>query len=427
VEAPSRLAVSFVALATVLAAPAAAVDPTGSFVEDTATDPPTASDRGPGPVPDSLVDCVDHPPIRVTENAGTQGFTLVENTPTYRPGSGVTSGLGTADFPYVIEDLCIDGSDDTWDTLGTSPDRGTGIHIQNTDAHVVIRDVLVVNQDGLGIRLLDADNVRVESSKVSQNGGDGVGIRDDSDGNAVVDSEVTNNGRHGVRAVESGDDNEILGNTITDNEGDGIRLRVSSNRNTVANNTVEANDNGLFLAAANNNLIRDNTVTANAAEGLVMFKSVANEVHDNEITQNAEGTSLTFAHRNDLHDNTLTGNDGTAFTLKRSNDNTLEANAVEENRRGFVISQDSDDVLLAGNTIADNEVSGLDATNLGENLGTLDARNNWWGAPSAPSGGVSDACTGAVADGSGDAIRTTDASVCFDPWLSSPNPAAGAG
>jgi len=44
----------------------------------------------------------------------------------------------------------------------------------------------------------------------------------------------------------------------------------------------------------------------------------------------------------------------------------------------------------------------------------IDARENWWGSPDGPSGGVNDPVTGRMADGSGDRVS---ANVLFDPWI----------
>jgi len=43
----------------------------------------------------------------------------------------------------------------------------------------------------------------------------------------------------------------------------------------------------------------------------------------------------------------------------------------------------------------------------------LDARFNWWGDESGPSGGVEDPVTLEIADGSGDSVSSN---VRFDPW-----------
>ncbi len=49
----------------------------------------------------------------------------------------------------------------------------------------------------------------------------------------------------------------------------------------------------------------------------------------------------------------------------------------------------------------------------------VDARYNWWGDVTGPSGGVSDPVTGRVANGTGDRVS---ANVRFDPWLNAPYP-----
>lgn len=62
-----------------------------------------------------------------------------------------------------------------------------------------------------------------------------------------------------------------------------------------------------------------------------------------------------------------------------------------------------------GNGLAANEEPGA----------TIDARNNWWGDPSGPSGNASDPASGRVAAGAGD---PAGANVRFDPWVTAPDP-----
>jgi len=71
-------------------------------------------------------------------------------------------------------------------------------------------------------------------------------------------------------------------------------------------------------------------------------------------------------------------------------------------------------ITVENNNIFDNTDSGIDH----EDSDVLDARNNYWGAPDGPSGGVTDPDTGVVADGSGDSI-VDDGPVRFDPFLDS--------
>lgn len=125
----------------------------------------------------------DHPTIVIVGDRGPTGFALAEDPrdgePIPRPGSGVRSGDGSADNPYVISG---------WNV--------SGIIIQDTDAHVIIRNNTIhpapevsTPSDPTGrfgalpedvelaegaVDLEDADNVQVRSNRFP---GEQIGIQ----------------------------------------------------------------------------------------------------------------------------------------------------------------------------------------------------------------------------------------------------------
>lgn len=78
----------------------------------------------------------------------------------------------------------------------------------------------------------------------------------------------------------------------------------------------------------------------------------------------------------------------------------VEGNEVRHNRAGIVIGETQNTVHR--NNIVDNAEFGLDTAL------EIDARNNWWGDPSGPSG---------AGPGQGDVVTS---SAQFDPWLPEP-------
>jgi len=152
-----------------------------------------------------------------------------------------------------------------------------------------------------------------------------------------------------------------------------------------------------------------------------------------------ENVSITFVADN----NTLTGNTGTtADGIYIANAKaTITDNTVSGWQHGiFLDGSVGAGSTITGNTITNNALtdSGIhidetvDATNVDVHLNnilgnegygvyngstnTLDARYNWWGYASGPSGGASDPMTQTVAEGDGD---TVSENVHFDPWLKS--------
>lgn len=178
------------------------------------------------------------------------------------PGSGVTSGSGTAADPFIIEDLEIER-----DLL--SLDDDAAIHIQATEAHVVVRDVSIHERFPLGVRVLEARNVTLEGLSLN-NQAHGIWIdeaRDvrvdasrvertrsvDAFGIAITDShrvhlrgvDVVNGVGPGVEASNSRF-LRLEGVSVRDHEG-GLRLQGSHD---VALVSVEAANNdgtGIWL------------------------------------------------------------------------------------------------------------------------------------------------------------------------------------
>ncbi len=99
------------------------------------------------PAQPSMASLTPHSPIRISSNAD---FTVA---------NGVTGGSGTPADPYIIEGWAITEAE-----IG----KDYGIWLENTDAHVVIRNCLVI-PSYTGIRLEHVANVVIEN--VTVNGG----------------------------------------------------------------------------------------------------------------------------------------------------------------------------------------------------------------------------------------------------------------
>lgn len=371
----------------------------------------------PPPDTDDL-QCKPHQPIRITEDHGPQGFTRT-NPQTgereYRPGSGVVAGNGTPENPYVIRGWCIQ-----------APPEGHAIHIQDVSAHVRIEDNLI---DGYprtiyllaipshGIHLENVDTAAIHSNYITtQSTGIYLGA---SNGNLVTGNTIFRNAINGIRLESDTEYNYIANNSIIDSRWDGI-LVLNSKGTRIVGNTLRNNAWALTLGSTYNaevarNLVRDNavgmramgavdrihnnTVTANLLYGIQLdWITQDTVVRDNNVSMNSgHGIGLTGGvDANRILDNTVTHNDWTGLYVIK-----LRGETPREN--GF-----------HGNLIEANSEAGLKAHRIDH---PINATRNWWGDASGPSGGVTDACTGTVADGAGQRIFTPNASACFDPWL----------
>jgi nitrous oxidase accessory protein NosD len=200
---------------------------------------------------------------------------VIDGDANFTYANGVVRGIGTVEDPYVIEG---------WDisSLGTT---GAAIHVNNTMASFVIRDVSVsstgigdgivlenlvngtvedvtVLNCGRGITLLDANDSAVVGCGVYDSLNEGIWLADTA--NITVQSCILDNNSYGIR------DNlldRILGypKVFFDNDfiGNGYGIRTSTSYALVMNNTFSMNDVGLWClggwATTTGNLFSDST------------------------------------------------------------------------------------------------------------------------------------------------------------------------
>jgi uncharacterized repeat protein (TIGR01451 family) len=181
----------------------------------------------PSPVHAALT---SHAPISIN---GNDNFTLA---------NGVTSGSGTENDPYVIEN---------WDI---SAENANGIWILNTTAYFIIRNCLVENggDNQNGICLRNAVNGKIENN-TCENYRNGIRLEDNSSNDNLTNNTCKNGAitmmpdSHSIEFFDSSN-NLVSGNTC-ENYGVGIQVAGNSDNNriyhnNIVNNANQAYDNG---------------------------------------------------------------------------------------------------------------------------------------------------------------------------------------
>lgn len=264
---------------------------------------PTSSPIGDGPdlaqpmdhrLPDSAPEevCAPHPFIEIDgDNSfievyeygifhGGFHFAPTNKTPTplYRPGSGVTAGNGTAEDPYVIEDWCI------------VPNDTYGIFLKDTEAHVVIRDNVILGAGGLprdGIRLRDADNVTLRANTIVGSG-NGITVFDGSTRVTIAENRVHHNGLRGIAVLSEASQPVIANNSVVGNGDVGILYGVPDGQ--IENNTFAGNgeEGMVILSPTEGTFVERNLIRENGAHGIRLFKASDIGVTRNNVEDNAE-------------------------------------------------------------------------------------------------------------------------------------------
>ncbi|NVM29167.1 MAG: right-handed parallel beta-helix repeat-containing protein [Candidatus Helarchaeota archaeon] len=268
------------------------------------------------------------------------------DTPIFIDGNGGFSGYpgyGNKTHPYLIENYVINAS---------GFDK-SGIEIQNTDAHFVIRNCTVTNHPNsiyYGVQLSNVTNGQIMNNTVSYYYG-------------------------GIYLLGS-DNNTISNNTVSKSSQKGIGVSSSIN-NTVSNNVIRDAGKfaGIYISQAENNYFRNNTLyeTGIYLRGLTIDQCSQEITPDNTVNdrpihyyRHQKGitipgdvgqlilvncTSLSISNCN------LSGG-SVGLTLLFSNNITLTNNTANNNFYGFFISQ-SDNIKLLNNTANQNEQDGI--------------------------------------------------------------------
>ncbi|MFP9062373.1 right-handed parallel beta-helix repeat-containing protein [Natrialbaceae archaeon A-chndr2] len=314
------------------------------------------------------------------------------------------------------------------DTRGSHQAYTFGIHLERYGEDHVVRDNTVTGSDSDGIQVTQyTDRTLVEGNTLENNGRHGLQVRWRSHDSVVRDNQISHNSDNGIfleradrtivedndvsentRGIVAGRNTEDLlieGNTVTDNSRQGIQLEPPGG--------LTSGD------APYNATILENEIADNGREGILLDEAAAATVTGNTITDNG------------YVDPSWGWTYGNGIELRDAIDATIEGNTIEGSVvDGIDVGAGSANAVLSNNTVTDSGDRGIyvDAMNatLRDNViagnpegvvsggDEVDARWNWWGDMSGPSGGMSDPVNGTIANGSGDSVSED---VRFDPWL----------
>ena len=254
-----------------------------------------------------------------------------------------------------------------------------------------------------------SDNL-VQGNNIHDNGQTSSGQRPNSDGtlaavvltdnwadcptgNEVGDNTITNSGNHGISVRVDG--TLITGNTIS-NSG----LSYPAFREPAG---IEVEGSGSECGADNTEIF-GNTITGSAFAGIKLGASVDNTtIDDNTIS----GTLNGGANGGPSSGGTNSGGAAILITQGAPTHTAITNNFLTNNSGWGILQTDGNDPVpnaAQQNDITGNALGGVENRD-GENF---DARDNWWGAASGPSG---------AGPGTGDSVST---GVLFDPWATAP-------
>ena len=167
----------------------------------------------------------------------------------------------------------------------------------------------------------------------------------------------------------SGSSNNMLKtNTVSSNADDGIRLHSSSNYNTLTENIANSNNDDICLDGSSNNTLTNNTVKSKTGYGIDLCSSSNNNTIENNIVnlnsggdiESSYGISLRYdCNYNMLTNNNCSNNRYGIFLGVWINYNTLTNNTVNSNYEYGIILSGSNNNTLENNNCSNNRYDGI--------------------------------------------------------------------
>jgi len=280
------------------------------------------------------------------------------------------SGSGSWAYPYVIENVTIDGQG-----------SGNCIEIKNSDAYFIIRNCSLYNSGiypNAGIRLITVNNSQLNDNNCSFNP---IGINlEYSINNTISGNTATNDYYYGIHLGNSDYNNVSRNNVLNNDEGihlrysdynivsrnnvlnnyGGIRLSNSTNNTILGNNASYNNHYGISLISSDNNSISENVVSYSEWFGIVLSEECTNNIIlGNNISYNDDGISIGHSDYNTVTENTVTNNNNRGIISDYSNYSIISRNNVNNNNNGGFLLTHSNYITISGNTAYNNNYYGI--------------------------------------------------------------------
>lgn len=263
---------------------------------------------------------------------------------------GIITGTGTVDDPYVIRDWRIETQDQR------------GITIQNTEAHIRIENVLIVNRGtGLAEGIVTSQIANLQISDVTIRGASH-GIRLDLSQQVRIDRvHIINSFADGI--ILQGTSGFTLTNSLVQyTRYHGVAIHGPSSGAYVANNEIAYA--GYYLGAGSsgcegiiaytevsNLTFVDNIVHHGAEDGIEIVHVTGGVVSHNISHDNAdEGFDIYFSHNNLVTGNRAFNNGGEGIVLTSATGNYVVGNLVDRNSIGYHFIN-ANDLLVEDNVL----------------------------------------------------------------------------
>jgi len=208
--------------------------------------------------------------IKLSEN---HSPIIINGNKNFNSTNGVSSGNGTFENPYIIEDFIIDAGG-----------NGSCIFINNTNAYFIIQNCTLINSgtstNRTTIYFNNVTNGRINNNSISY----ALVFLYYSNNNTISYNNLYINSSF---LIQFSNNTSIFNNSLIN--GFGIYL-IKSTNNELLNNNIETSSNGIFLSLSCNNTIQNNKISQCKSWGISLLQqSNFNDIIKNRLYYNEMG------------------------------------------------------------------------------------------------------------------------------------------
>jgi parallel beta-helix repeat protein len=228
---------------------------------------------------------------------------------------------------------------------------------------------------GAGVVNNGFDRVTIRNGRI-QGFNYGVWLNPGTNLNILTGLTVTGSEYAGVQLTNADWNNRIRRNLIELQAGEGVAIAGGSSGNVVSDNTIRTNEaNGVYVLGSSGNRIVRNKIMGNSDRNIRLDKSHKNHVLRNTIARGGDAAvELTDSNRNVLARNKLSTSGDAGFILSHSDGNRLLANTATSSSDAGAFLQFSNNNTLRKNAFFGNP-AGIDLAHAHGNIIESNAAN----------------------------------------------------
>ncbi len=235
---------------------------------------------------------------------------------------------------------------------------GTGIYVYDESAGNFVTSNTVKSCPENGIFVYECGACEVKYNKVSSSGECGILVKRATD--ALVQSNTVSGSKTiGIYILKSEIGN-VSYNKVSSSGMDGISYRESVAANLKSNTISDSKETGIHLNQSTLTSVASNTVTSAGTEGIYLERSTVDSIKSNTLTEcKANGIYVKKSTAKKITSNSIPSPGTDGIYLKESKSDSVKSNTISSSKTNGIHAKDSTVKYIDSNTVSSAGTEGI--------------------------------------------------------------------